>query len=181
MGIYKDPVRYKEIYWSKFKGMYYTGDYAIKDEEGYFWLLGRADEVLKIAGHRIGTAEIESAVLENPVTAEAAVVSIPDQIKGEEIVLFVILKEGYIPDDNLKKEITKIIRELIGPIATPKEIYFVKKLPKTRSGKIMRRILKAIVQDKEIGDITTLEDEASVEEIKTAYEEVKSMLKKNDV
>jgi acetyl-CoA synthetase len=91
------------------------------------------------------------------------------------------LKEGYIPDDNLKKEITKTIRELIGPIATPKEIYFVKKLPKTRSGKIMRRILKAIVQDKEIGDITTLEDEASVEEIKTAYEEVKSMLKKNDV
>lgn len=176
LGIHKDPARYKEIYWSKFKGMYYTGDYAIKDEEGYFWLLGRADEVLKIAGHRIGTAEIESAVLENPAVAEAAVASIPDEIKGEEIILFVILKEGYKADNDLKKKIIQTIRELIGPIATPKEIYFVKKLPKTRSGKIMRRILRAVVQDKPIGDITTLEDEASVEEIKSTYEEFKSML-----
>ena len=177
MGIYKDPERYKETYWSRFKGMYYTADYAMKDSEGYFWLLGRADEILKVAGHRIGTAEIESAVVSTPFAAEAAVAGVPDPIKGEAIVLFVILKEGYNPDESLKKKIIDSIRSLIGPFATPQEIYFVAKLPKTRSGKIMRRILKAIVQDKPIGDVTTLEDEASVEEIKTAYEEFRRMIK----
>ncbi len=177
MGIYKDPDRYKETYWSKFKGMYYTADYAMKDEEGYFWLLGRADEILKVAGHRIGTAEIESAVVATPFAAEAAVVGMVDPIKGEAIVIFVILKEGYKPDDSLKKKIIDSIRSQIGPFATPQEIYFVEKLPKTRSGKIMRRILKAIVHDKPVGDVTTLEDEASVEEIKSAYEEFKRMIK----
>jgi len=178
MGIYKDPARYKDTYWSRFKGMYYTADYAMKDEEGYFWLLGRADEILKVAGHRIGTAEIESAVVATPIAAEAAVVGAPDPVKGEAIVLFVILKEGYKPEEKIKEEIIENIRVQIGPIATPKEIYFVAKLPKTRSGKIMRRILKAIIQDKPIGDITTLEDEASVEEIKIAYEEFKKILEK---
>ena len=177
MGIYKDPERYKETYWSRFKGMYYTADYAMKDREGYFWLLGRADEILKVAGHRIGTAEIESAVVSTPFAAEAAVAGVSDPIKGEAIVLFVILKEGYNPDESLKKKIIDSIRSLIGPFATPREIYFVARLPKTRSGKIMRRILKAIVQDKPIGDVTTLEDEASVEEIKTAYEEFRRMIK----
>lgn len=180
MGIYKDPERFKETYWSKFKGMYYSADYAIKDDEGYFWLLGRADEILKVAGHRIGTAEIESSVVSTPFAAEAAVVGIEDQVKGEVIVLFVILKEGNKPGDDLRKKIIESIRSQIGPFATPKEIYFVEKLPKTRSGKIMRRILKAIVQDKPIGDITTLEDEASVNEIKTAYEEFKAMIKGNN-
>ncbi len=177
MGIYKDPDRYKETYWSKFKGMYYTADYAMKDEEGYFWLLGRADEILKVAGHRIGTAEIESAVVATPFAAEAAVVGMVDPIKGEAIVIFVILKEGYKPDDSLKKKIIDSIRSQIGPFATPQEIYFVEKLPKTRSGKIMRRILKAIVHDKPVGDVTTLEDEASVEEIRSVYEEFKRMIK----
>jgi acetyl-CoA synthetase len=177
MEVYKDPVRYKETYWSRFKGMYYTADYAMKDEEGYFWLLGRADEVLKVAGHRIGTAEIESAVVATPFAAEAAVAGIADPIKGEAIVLFVILKEGYKPDDDLKKKIIDSIRTQIGPFATPQEVYFVAKLPKTRSGKIMRRILRAIIQDKPIGDVTTLEDEASVEEIKAAYEEFQKMIK----
>ena len=177
MGIYKDPDRYRETYWSKFKGMYYTADYAMKDEEGYFWLLGRADEILKVAGHRIGTAEIESAVVATPFAAEAAVVGMVDPVKGEAIVIFVILKEGYKPDDSLKKNIIDSVRTQIGPFATPQEIYFVEKLPKTRSGKIMRRILKAIVQDKPVGDVTTLEDEASVEEIKSAYEEFKRMIK----
>jgi acetyl-CoA synthetase len=177
MGIYKDPDRYRETYWSKFKGMYYTADYAMKDEEGYFWLLGRADEILKVAGHRIGTAEIESAVVVTPFAAEAAVVGMVDPVKGEAIVIFVILKEGYKPDDSLKKNIIDSVRTQIGPFATPQEIYFVEKLPKTRSGKIMRRILKAIVQDKPVGDVTTLEDEASVEEIKSAYEEFKRMIK----
>jgi len=177
MEVYKDPVRYKETYWSRFKGMYYTADYAMKDDEGYFWLLGRADEILKVAGHRIGTVEIENAVVATPFVAEAAVVGVPDPVKGESIVVFVILKEGYKPGDSLKKGITDTIRKLIGPVATPREIYFVAKLPKTRSGKIMRRILKAIVQDVPIGDVTTLEDEASVEEVKATYEEFKSMLK----
>lgn len=177
MGIYKDPDRYRETYWSKFKGMYYTADYAMKDEEGYFWLLGRADEILKVAGHRIGTAEIESAVVVTPFAAEAAVVGMVDPVKGEAIVIFVILKEGYKPDDSLKKNIIDSVRTQIGPFATPQEIYFVEKLPKTRSGKIMRRILKAIVQDKPVGDVTTLEDEASVEEIKSVYEEFKRMIK----
>ncbi len=177
MGIYKDPDRYRETYWSKFKGMYYTADYAMKDEEGYFWLLGRADEILKVAGHRIGTAEIESAVVVTPFAAEAAAVGMVDPVKGEAIVIFVILKEGYKPDDSLKKNIIDSVRTQIGPFATPQEIYFVEKLPKTRSGKIMRRILKAIVQDKPVGDVTTLEDEASVEEIKSAYEEFKRMIK----
>ena len=178
MDIYKDPVRYKETYWSRFNGMYYTADYAIKDSEGYFWLLGRADEVLKIAGHRIGTAEIESAAVATPSVAEAAVVAAPDEVKGEAIVLFVILKEGYKPGEDIKENIIDNIRKQIGPIATPREIYFVSKLPKTRSGKIMRRILKAIILDKPIGDVTTLEDEASVEEIKVSYEELKRMLKR---
>ena len=177
MDIYKDPVRYKETYWSRFNGVYYTADYAMKDEEGYFWLLGRADEVLKIAGHRIGTAEIESSAVATPSVAEAAVVAAPDEVKGEAIVLFVILKEGYKPGEDIKENIIDNIRKQIGPIATPREIYFVSKLPKTRSGKIMRRILKAIILDKPIGDITTLEDEASVEEIKVSYEELKRMLK----
>ncbi len=178
MDIYKDSARYRDTYWSRFKGMYYTADYAIKDEEGYFWLLGRADEILKVAGHRIGTAEVESAVVATPFVAEAAVVGAPDHVKGEAIVLFVILKEGYNPEEKTKGAIIENIREQIGPIAAPKEIYFVAKLPKTRSGKIMRRILKAIIQDKPIGDITTLEDEASVEDIKNAYEEFKRMLEK---
>jgi acetyl-CoA synthetase len=177
MDIYKDPSRYIETYWSRFKGMYYTADYAIKDEEGYFWLLGRADEVLKVAGHRIGTAEIESSAINTPSVAEAAVVGVPDEVKGEAIVIFVILKEGFNPEKDVKENIIDNIRKQIGPIATPKEIYFVEKLPKTRSGKIMRRILKAIVLDKPVGDITTLEDEASVEEIKRTYDEFKRMLK----
>jgi len=177
MGLYKDPARYRETYWSKLKGMYYTADYAVKDEEGYFWLLGRADEVLKVAGHRVGTAEIESATVATPFAAEAAVVGAPDPIKGEAIVLFVILKQGYKADEGIKERIIDSIRTQIGPIATPREIYFVDRLPKTRSGKIMRRILRAIIQDMPIGDITTLEDEASVEEIRVAYEEFKKMLK----
>ncbi|MEW6162913.1 MAG: acetate--CoA ligase [Nitrospirota bacterium] len=177
MDIYKDPARYTDTYWSRFKGMYYTADYAMKDEEGYFWLLGRADEVLKVAGHRIGTAEIESSAVATPFAAEAAVVGAPDPIKGEAIVLFVILKEEYKPEEGIKEKIVDSIRMQIGPIATPREIYFVARLPKTRSGKIMRRILKAIIQDRPIGDITTLEDEASVEEIKVAYEEFKRILR----
>ncbi|MCX8191249.1 MAG: AMP-binding protein, partial [Nitrososphaerales archaeon] len=176
MTLYNDPERYKEIYWSKIPGVYFTGDYAIRDAEGYFWLLGRADEVLKVAGHRLGTMELESAMISHPAVAESAVVSRPDPIKGESIIVFVILKQNYEPSESLKKELKEHMRNTIGPVATPDEIFFVNKLPKTRSGKIMRRVLRAVLSDAQIGDLTTLEDEASVDEVKRAYEEFRKVV-----
>ncbi|MGQ9623847.1 MAG: acetate--CoA ligase [Candidatus Bathycorpusculaceae bacterium] len=176
MTLYKDPERYKQTYWSRFPGMYYAGDYCMKDEDGYFWLLGRADEVLKVAGHRMGTMELESAVISHPAVAEAAVIGKPHEIKGESIVVFAILKQGYAPSEKLMEELREFMRKTIGPVATPDEIYFVSKLPKTRSGKIMRRVLRAVVSGTSIGDVTTLEDEASVEEAKQVYEEFKKMI-----
>jgi len=176
MTLYKDPERYKQAYWSRFPNVYYTGDYCMKDEEGYFWLLGRADEVLKIAGHRLGTMELESAVISHPAIAEAAVIGKPHEIKGEAIVVFAILRQNYTPSDELKKDLTEHLRKTVGPVATPEEIYFVSKLPKTRSGKIMRRVLKALASGLPIGDVTTLEDEASIEEARQAYEEFKRVV-----
>ena len=172
LSIHGDPERYRQ-YWSRFPGVYYTGDYAVKDRDGYFWILGRADEVLKIAGHRIGTAELEDAATSHPQVAEAAVASKGDPVKGESIVLFVRLKERSRPSPGLKNELSEHMRGVIGPIATPDEVYFTTKLPKTRSGKIMRRVLKAVANNTSIGDVTTLEDEASVEEVIKAYQELK--------
>jgi len=177
-GIYGDPERYKESYWSRFPGAYYTGDFAIRDEDGYFWILGRADEVLKVAGHRLGTAELEDAAVSHPAVAEAAAAGKPDPVKGEAIVLFVTLKEGVAPSARIKKELVAHLRQSIGPVATPEEVYFTRSLPKTRSGKIMRRILKAIAMGEEIGDVTTLEDEASIDEVKKAYEALRKHLEK---
>jgi len=171
-GIHGDPQRYQDTYWSKFPGMFYTGDYAIRDKDGYFWLLGRADEVLKIAGHRIGTIEIEDAAVSHEAVVEAAVASRPDPVKGESVVIFATLKQGVEPAPELKNKVKQHIRQTLGPVATPDEIYFVAKLPKTRSGKIMRRVLKAVASGTKIGDLTTLEDEASVEEVKKAFEEL---------
>ncbi len=173
LDIYGDPERYQETYWSRFPDSYYAGDFAMRDEDGYFWLLGRADEVLKIAGHRIGTAEIEDVIISYPAVAEVAVASKPDEVKGEALVLFITLKEGNTPSDTVKKEIVGHLRQAIGPIATPDEIYFVDSLPKTRSGKIIRRALKAVASGQSLGDLTTLEDEASIEEVKRAYERLK--------
>jgi acetyl-CoA synthetase len=173
MGVYGDPKRYEETYWSKFPGMYYTGDYAIRDKDGYFWLLGRADEVLKVAGHRIGTIEIEDAVVSHEAVVEAAVASRPDPVKGECIVVFAIPKQGVVSTPELKKSVQQHVRKTLGPVATPDEIYFVPKLPKTRSGKIMRRVLKAVASGTSIGDLTTLEDGTSVDEVKKAFEELK--------
>ena len=177
MTLYRDPERYKQAYWSRFPNAFYTGDYCMMDEDEYFWLLGRADEVLKIAGHRMGTMELESAIISHPAVAEAAVIGKPHEIKGETIVVFAILKQGYGPSEELKKDLTGHLRKTVGPVATPEHIYFVSKLPKTRSGKIMRRVLKALVSDKPIGDVTTLEDKTSVEEAKQAYEEFKRMMR----
>lgn len=175
LDIYGDPKRYQETYWSRFPGSYYAGDFAMRDGDGYFWLLGRADEVLKIAGHRIGTTELEDAIISHPAVAEVAVVSKPDEVKGEALVLFITLKEGRVPSAALKKEIAKHLRDAIGPIVAPDEVYFVDSLPKTRSGKIMRRVLKAIASGQNLGDLTTLESEGSVEEVKRAYESLKGV------
>jgi len=174
LNIYGDSELYEKNYWSRFPGVYYPGDYAMRDEDGYFWLYGRADEVLKVAGHRIGTAEIESSVAQLDEINEAAVASRPDEIKGEAIVLFISLKEGCQPSDELKKSIVGHIRKNIGPIASPDEIYFVQSLPKTRSGKIMRRVLKAVASNQGLGDLSTIEDQESVNEVKKAYEALKS-------
>jgi acetyl-CoA synthetase len=173
LGIHGDPERYKEAYWSRFPGVYYTGDYAVKDKDGYFWILGRADEVLKVAGHRIGTAELEDAAVSHPQIVEAAVVGKEDPVKRESIVIFARLKEGVDPSPDLKKDLAGHMRRVVGPIAIPDEVYFVAKLPKTRSGKVMRRVLKAVANNTGIGDLTTLEDESSVEEIIKAYQELK--------
>ncbi len=178
LTLWGDDEKYKTVYWSKYKNMYYPGDYAIQDKDGYIWMLGRADDVLKVAGHRLGTAELESAFVSNKAVAEAAVCGIPHDVKGEAIISFVVLKDGVIPTSQLKEELVNHIKKTIGPIAAPDQLHFVKKLPKTRSGKIMRRLLKAMAKNEQIGDISTLEDEASVNEIKTAFAELKQSLGK---
>lgn len=174
--LYGDPERYKETYWNRFPNQYYTGDYAVKDEEGYFWILGRADEVLKVAGHRLGTLEVENAAISFPAVAEAAAASRPDPIKGEAIVIFAILRDGYEGSPELAKQLGQHIRKVVGPVATPEQVFFVEKLPKTRSGKIMRRVLRAVASESPIGDVTTLEDGASVDQVKSAYDELKRQI-----
>jgi len=176
--LWKDAERYKQTYFGRWQNTYYTGDYAVKDPDGYFWLLGRADEVLKVAGHRIGTVELESALVSHSAVSEAAVMGKEDAVKGEVPVAFVVLRSGFSSSDELRAELVKHIRTTIGPIATPDAIVIVNKLPKTRSGKIMRRLLKAVLSGQTLGDVSTLEDEASVEDIKAAYEELKKQLEK---
>ena len=180
LTLWGDDEKYKSVYWSKFQSNYYSGDYAIKDSDGYFWLLGRADDILKVAGHRIGTAELESSLVSHYNIAEAAVCGIPDEIKGEAIVAFVVLTQGTKSDtDSLRTELIEIVRNGIGPIATPHEIYFVTKLPKTRSGKIMRRVLKAIAKNENVGDVSTLEDSAAVKDVQDAFTELQGVVRKN--
>ncbi len=176
--LWKDPERFKQTYFGRWPNTYYTGDYAVKDQDGYLWLLGRADEVLKVAGHRIGTVELESALVSHPAVSEAAVMGKEDAVKGEVPVAFVTLRTGYMPSDELRAELIKHIRNTIGPIATPDAIIIVNKLPKTRSGKIMRRLLKAVLLGAPLGDTSTLEDEASVDDIKATYEEMRKQLAK---
>ncbi len=155
--VYGNPERYKEM-WETIPGCYNTGDIAVCDEEGYFSVLGRSDDVVNIAGHRIGTADIENALVSHPAVAEAAAIGLPDELKGESIKVFVLLIEGREPSDGLRKAIIRHVRHELGPIATPSEVEFVDKLPKTRSGKIMRRLLKAEELGLDLGDTSTLED-----------------------
>jgi acetyl-CoA synthetase len=166
LTLWGNDKKYKNVYWSKYSNCYYPGDYALKDNDGYLWLLGRADDILKIAGHRIGTAELESCIVSDYSVAESAVCGIPDEIKGEVIIVFAVLKDGVTTDKTiLEKNLFNKIRSDIGAIATPKQIYFVSKLPKTRSGKIMRRLLKSIASGEKIGDTSTLDDPSAVTEI----------------
>jgi acetyl-CoA synthetase len=157
--IYGDPERYKQQYWSQIPGMYFAGDGARIDQDGYFWLMGRVDDVLNVAGHRLSTMEIESALVANPMVAEAAVVGRPDEIKGQAVSAFVTLKAGQTPSEELKNQLRQWVAKEIGPIAKPDDIRFTDSLPKTRSGKIMRRLLREIATNGEVrGDTTTLED-----------------------
>ncbi|HEU5298747.1 MAG TPA: acetyl-coenzyme A synthetase, partial [bacterium] len=170
-GIYGDPDRYQKQYWSRFPGLYFTGDGAKRDEDGYMWLLGRVDDVINVAGHRIGTYEVESALVDHPSVAEAAVIGVNHDIKGQAIAAFVTLKEGNRPGteavDTLKEHVVK----KIGALARPEQILFTSELPKTRSGKIMRRLLRDIAEGRVLGDTTTLADPNVVESLKSRYEE----------
>jgi acetyl-CoA synthetase len=158
-SIYGDKARYKKQYWSEIAGCYFAGDGARRDKDGYFWIVGRIDDVLNVAGHRLGTSEVESALVSHPAVAEAAVVGRPDEIKGQGVVAFVTLKAGVKAVPELREELRMHVGNVIGPIAKPDEVRFADALPKTRSGKIMRRLLKEIASGSVVsGDTTTLED-----------------------
>jgi len=171
-GIYNDPDRYRQAYWSRWTdGAYFTGDGARRDDDGYYWLLGRVDDVLNVAGHRLGTMEVESALVDHPKVAEAAVVGKPHEIKGQAVAAFVTVKEGVTAGPELASELKEHVSRKIGAIARPDEILFAADLPKTRSGKIMRRLLRDIAEGKALGDTTTLADPAVVARLKAEYEE----------
>jgi acetyl-CoA synthetase len=174
-GIYGDPERFVQQYWSKWKdGVYFTGDGARIDKDGYLWLLGRVDDVLNVAGHRIGTMEVESALVDHPKVAEAAVVGRPHEIKGQAVAAFVTLKEGASPSPGLMDELKEHVVRKIGALARPDQILFAADLPKTRSGKIMRRLLRDIAEGKALGDTTTLADPNVVARLKGEYESLES-------
>jgi acetyl-CoA synthetase len=165
--IFNDPDRYVNQYWSEIPGVYFAGDGARKDEDGYFWILGRVDDVINVAGHRLSTMEVESALVAHPAVAEAAVVARPDEIKGQAIAAFVTLESGHQVTDSLKDELRKWVAHEIGALAKPDDIRFAEALPKTRSGKIMRRLLREIAASGEVrGDITTLEDLSVISKLK---------------
>jgi acetyl-CoA synthetase len=168
-GIWGDPERYRETYWTRFPGSYFPGDGAKRDEEGYFWLLGRVDDVMLVAGHNISTAEVEHALVGHPAVCEAAVVGRTDATTGQAVAAFVILRGGFEPSEDLGAELRDHVGQHIGPIAKPKSILFTDDLPKTRSGKIMRRLLKDVSEDHALGDTTTLADPGVVESIKARY------------
>jgi acetyl-CoA synthetase len=165
-GIYGDPERYRQTYWSRFEGMYFAGDGAKRDEDGYFWLLGRVDDVMNVAGHRISTTEVESALVDHKSVAESAVVGKKDDISGQAIFAYCILRADQEPSEALAAELREHVAQVIGPIARPKYVLFVPDLPKTRSGKIMRRLLRDVAEGRPLGDTTTLADASVVETIR---------------
>nr|MBA2668768.1 AMP-binding protein [Gemmatimonadota bacterium] len=183
-GIWGAEERFRETYWTKWSGMtvgadgdeqpgesvYFPGDGAKRNEDGLFWVIGRIDDVLNVAGHRIGTMEVESALVDHHAVAEAAVVGKAHELKGQAVAAFVTLKEGFSPSDDLKRELMQHVVQKIGAIARPDAILFSADLPKTRSGKIMRRLLKDIADGRTLGDTTTLADPKVVEKLKSEYE-----------
>jgi acetyl-CoA synthetase len=170
-GIYGDDQRFRETYWSKWDGIYFAGDGAKRDEDGYLWILGRVDDVLNVAGHRIGTMEVESALVDHHSVAEAAVVGKAHEVKGQAVAAFVTVKEGVEVSDDLAQELRQHVAKKIGAIARPETVMFAPELPKTRSGKIMRRLLKDVAEGKALGDTTTLADPAVVARLKAQYED----------
>jgi len=174
--LWGDPERYRLDYWEKMetlKGLYCSGDGAYRDDDGYIWFVGRADEVIKISAHRIGTIEIENALISHPKVTECGVSGVPDELRGEVASAFVVLQAGTEPSEQLKKELIQHVRDFMGPIVVMKDIQFVRVLPKTRSGKIMRRVMKALWLGQDLGDLSTIEDGASVKEIREAIEKMK--------
>ncbi len=169
--IYGDDARYRETYWSRFPGRYFAGDGAKVDADGYWWILGRVDDVLNVAGHRIGTMEVESALVDHQSVAEAAVVGKAHDLKGTAIAAFVTLKDGVHASPALRDELREHVAKKIGAIARPDDILFSADLPKTRSGKIMRRLLRDIAEGRAIGDTTTLADPNVVAKLKEQYED----------
>jgi acetyl-CoA synthetase len=173
MTLWQDDDKYRNTYWKKFSNVYYTDDYALVDTDGYFWILGRADDILKVSGHRFSTAELESTFLANKEVAEAAVITTKHNGNGNDdgiIVAFLVLKTGFLASNQLRTKIIDNIRSSIGPIASHDQIYFVSALPKTRTGKVLHRILKSIVNcERDVGDMTSLQDQGRIEEIKQVY------------
>jgi acetyl-CoA synthetase len=165
-GIWGDPERYREAYWTRYPGRYFAGDGAKIDDDGYLWLLGRVDDVMNVSGHRISTTEVESALVDHPAVAEAAVVGANDDLTGQAIVGYVILRGTHDPGDALREEIRQHVAHKLGPIARPKAVVLVPDLPKTRSGKIMRRLLRDVAEGRHLGDTTTLADASVVDEIR---------------
>ena len=164
-GIYKNPERYQETYWNKFEGIYLAGDVTRKDDDGFFWVQGRADDVLNVSGHRIGNSEVESALVSHPMVAEAAVIGKPHSLKGESITSYVVLKGDTSPSDDLRNQLREHVGNEMGKIARPDEIWFVNDVPNTRSGKIMRRVIRSKALGKDVGDTSTLANPEAVEEI----------------
>jgi acetyl-CoA synthetase len=173
-ALWGEPERYGLDYWQKIPNVYCTGDSAHVDEDGYVWFAGRSDEIIKIAGHRIGTIEVESAFLKHPAVAECGVIGRPDEVRGEVVSAFVLLKHSHHPSSDLRHALLSTVRHEMGPVAVIGDLNFVTMLPKTRSGKIMRRVLKAVVLDRDPGDITTIEDEGSVDEARQAWQQMKA-------
>jgi acetyl-CoA synthetase len=176
--LWAEPERYGPTYWERVPGrtLYFSGDAAQIDDDGYVFFSGRADEIIKIAAHRLGTVEVESACLRHTSVAEAGVTGRPDELRGEVISAFVVLKHGHDPSADMRQQIIETVRHELGPVAVIGELNFVNALPKTRSGKIMRRVLKAVTLDVDPGDISTIEDEGSVEEARDAWREMKAGL-----
>ena len=170
-GIYGDPERFVQQYWSNYDGIYFTSDGAKLDEESYFWLLGRVDDVINVSAHRISTMEVESALVDNLKVAEAACIGRSHDVKGQAIVAFVTLKDQVSSSDDVINELKQHVAGKIGPMARPDDIYFAAELPKTRSGKIMRRLLRDVAEGRALGDTTTLADPAVVEMLKAQYDD----------